>query len=288
MRLSILGAGWLGLALYKCALDRGDFILNASTRNLERRRQILTYTKAGSLDSTGAIPDNHSHILAPHALYALEVPLLSTADASFFQTDVLVITIPPGRKRAAVETLYPQEIGSILAMAEQEGCKHILYTSSTGVYGKAEGVVNEDSPALPVTASAKAVLAAEQLIQDSAMPATILRLAGLYGPDRHPGRWFANRNAIPAAAAPINLVHQQDVLQAILAVVDQGAWEAIFNVCAKAHPTKGQYYNQAITDMGGSPIPLEAGGAPGKVVDASKIRKQLNWTPRYDALELAL
>ncbi len=303
--MSILGAGWLGTAVAEACF--AHFHLQVSSRN-EARRQALNQSAklagcilaprsawedrdalfgkdAGAMPREGAVP---SQLSQPRyfASYAIHLPDLRPEDQPFFQTDALLLTIPPGRGRDQVKEKYLAEVQAALLAAEEAGCQRMIYTSSTGVYGEAKGWVTEDSPTPPSTASAAAVLAAEQLLLASPIPVTILRLAGLYGPARHPGRWFGGKPSIPAADAPVNLIHQADVVSAIRTVLAQPPTRVIYNVCAANHPPKGTYYAKAAAALGLAVPSPEAGGQEGKVISSEKIRRLLGWKPLYDDLSL--
>lgn len=270
-KISVLGAGWLGTALVKELLRRGGFSVMASTSNQLRKQELLDFNVANLARKE---PSSEGSELA---LYSIRVPDVLLEEHAFFQTDVLVITLPPGRNREHAEERYRTEISSILALAKAQNCGAIIYTSSTGVYGNASGRVTETTPTSPTTASALAVVAAEKLIGQSGIPATILRLAGLFGLDRHPGRWFGGKAELPDADAPVNLVHQTDVAKAIIAVLEQAAWNTTYNVCATNHPSRGDYYPHAAAELGlGVPL-LLPGGGDGKWIDSSKIKAELRW-----------
>ena len=71
--------------------------------------------------------------------------------------------------------------------------KKFVYTSSTSVYGQNDGsLVKENSSTEPAAETAKVLVATERVLLAAArerkFPAVILRLAGIYGPDR--GHWF--------------------------------------------------------------------------------------------------
>src|SRR5271154_4469731 len=71
--------------------------------------------------------------------------------------------------------------------------KIFVYTSSTSVYAQNDGSqVKESSPTEPVAETSKILVETEKILLDAAaqkkFPAVILRVAGIYGPDR--GHWF--------------------------------------------------------------------------------------------------
>lgn len=63
--------------------------------------------------------------------------------------------------------------------------RRLLFVSSSSVYGQQAGEwVDETSPTEPQGYSGRLMLEAEQLALDSGLPATVVRLTGLYGPGR--------------------------------------------------------------------------------------------------------
>lgn len=270
-KISILGVGWLGEALFKNLLTTEKYQVFGSSRKIEKRQRLQQ------------IADEYGQ---ENAVFSISVPDELMADSRFWSCDVLIVTLPPRRSREEVIAKYSAELEQVITLAQKHQVKHIIYTSSTGVYGNQSGIVNEKSEIIPVTDSAKAVANVEAMLSKAGPRVTILRLAGLYGPNRHPGRWFAGRAVIPNADAPVNLVHQLDVLQAIELVINsQSRQFEVYNVCAASHPSKGQFYSRAIQDYGGEQPTKQTGGADGKVVDAKKIREKLGWKPIDDVLE---
>jgi nucleoside-diphosphate-sugar epimerase len=63
--------------------------------------------------------------------------------------------------------------------------RRVLFTSSTAVYAQGDGEwVDEASPTEPTGFSGRRLLEAERLVLESGLPATVLRLGGIYGPGR--------------------------------------------------------------------------------------------------------
>ncbi len=63
--------------------------------------------------------------------------------------------------------------------------QRVFFTSSTAVYAQSSGEwVDEGSPTDPVHFSGRRLLEAERLLLGGRFPATVLRLAGIYGPRR--------------------------------------------------------------------------------------------------------
>lgn len=99
-------------------------------------------------------------------------------------------------------------------------------------------MVKENTPRNPVTASGRTLKELEDWLHN--LPGTsvdILRLAGLVGHRRHPGRFFAGKTA-PDGQHGVNLVHLEDVVGAITLLLQAPKGGHIYNICAPAHPAR--------------------------------------------------
>jgi len=203
----------------------------------------------------------------------------------FFAADILILTLPPGgRSNPAVATDYPAKIRHIIAAAQAGNIQHVVFTSSTGVYGDADGWVNEDTALRPDTPSGQALQVVEQELRAAfGERLTILRLAGLAGGDRQPGRWFAGREHLPEGQVGINLVHRSDVIRIIEHLLANQHWGLLLNVCADAHPTKAVFYPAAARALGLEPPTFAPSEAipTGKLVDNTRSKKTLDFTYTY-------
>jgi nucleoside-diphosphate-sugar epimerase len=132
--------------------------------------------------------------------------------------------------------------------------RSVLYTSSTGVYGRTAGEQVDELTALhPDDARQQALVDAERVLWDDAAPhaigAIVLRVAGLYGPGRDPGRRFSD----PATVADggdswSNFSWRDDVADAVLHLL---AYESCahgahcFN-CTDGHPVQAKTIARAL------------------------------------------
>jgi len=115
--------------------------------------------------------------------------------------------------------------------------QRLIYLSTTGVYGDhSGGRVDEDTPPAPTSSRAVRRLAAETALRawaDRGISWCILRVGGIYGPDRLPiERLRRGEPAIAAEeAAPTNRIHVDDLVSACVAAgVAASADRRIFNV----------------------------------------------------------
>ncbi|RBQ08875.1 SDR family oxidoreductase [Pedobacter miscanthi] len=226
--ISILGCGWFGLALAKKLIELGYFV-KGSTTSEEKLATLQT--------------ENIQPYLVDFTAENMK------ADPAFFEADVLFICIPPKRNSTELHD-YPQKIKSILEAAKDKS-KHIVLISSTSVYSDENKTVNENSETNPDTDSGNVVLAAEKLFK-MLFPEnyTIIRFAGLIGPDRNPGRFFAGKSNVPNGLAPVNLIHQADAVGIAVKILEKQAFGRIYNACSPNHPAKMDYYTNAAQTTG--------------------------------------
>jgi nucleoside-diphosphate-sugar epimerase len=219
-------------------------------------------------------------------------PDLSGEDvAPFFRSSVLVLNVPPPRGAEDVLERHRRQIDAVRAAATEGGVDWILFASSTGVYPNVERTVTEaDQPpgqpeALPGArrSTGRAVLAAEaRLMDDPAFATTVVRFGGLYGDDRHPGRFLAGRTNVGRPQAPVNLIHRDDCVALLLALLAQDVRDEVFNACADAHPTRQAVYTRAAEVLGLDPPTFDASDTTtGKIVSNQKVKATTGYQFRH-------
>jgi len=88
---------------------------------------------------------------------------------------------------AGYQAAYVQGLQHVLSWLQQNGQRprRVFFVSSSSVYGQQEGEwIDESSPAQPGGFSGRIMLEAENTLLESAFPATVVRLTGIYGPGR--------------------------------------------------------------------------------------------------------
>ncbi|AMR65026.1 SDR family oxidoreductase [Aquipseudomonas alcaligenes] len=94
---------------------------------------------------------------------------------------------------AGYRSAYVEGLRHVLAWLVERGQRpqRLLFVSSSGVYAQADGEwVDEQSPAEASSYSGRVMREAEQLALGSGLPATLVRLTGIYGPGR---QWLLNQ-----------------------------------------------------------------------------------------------
>ena len=264
-KVAIVGLGWLGMPLAMSLSARGWQVTGSKT----------------TLDGVDAARmcgiDSYQLQLTP------ELVCDSDDLDALLDADALVITLP-ARRTGEGDDFYLQAVQEIVDSALAHNIPRIIFTSSTSVYGEAEGSVKETSPLEPVTASGRVLKELETWLHD--LPGTsvdILRLAGLVGPERHPGRFLAGKTDVANGAHGVNLVHLEDVISAITLLLQAPKGGHIYNLCAPAHPTRAEFYSLMARQMN-LDAPLfrtETQNGHGKLVDGNRICNELGFEYRY-------
>ncbi len=163
---------------------------------------------------------------------ALQPVLAAAAD----QAAVVYLAPPPdsGTTDPRLESLLSQIGGATPAV--------FVYISTTGVYGDAGGgLVDESTPVAPANDRSRRRVAAEAMAQAwcaaRGVRSVILRVPGIYGPDRLPLERL--RRHEPALredeAGPGNRIHVDDLVAAIVAAIDHPSAQGVFNVTDGDH-----------------------------------------------------
>lgn len=266
--ISILGCGWLGFPLAQALLKQGHTVQGSTTRK----------EKLGKLHEAGVEP------------FLLQAgPELNEYDPSFFNCDLLVVDIPPDR-RTYGDDYHPKQLTAILEAVKRGSCRKLIYISATSVYADGEGVRVEEDVRSAAEASNKALGIAEELIHQAGWLETcVLRLGGLMGYDRIPAKYAVGRKEIAGGSQPVNYIHRDDAVGAILKVLEEEPWGETFNVAAPEHPSRKAVY-EASAKTAGYPMPdfHPQDTSVNKTVSPQKLIGQLGYQFQYpDPLRFA-
>ena len=175
--------------------------------------------------------------------------------------------------------------------------KKFVYTSSTSVYGQNDGsLVKENSPTEPAVETGKILVETERVLLAAArerkFPAVILRLAGIYGPDR--GYWLkqymSNEARIEGNGARIlNMIHRDDVVGAIIASLKSGRPGEVYNAVDDEPVTQLAFF-QWLSGPLGKELPPSAPedaevvskrGVTNKKVSNRRLKMELGYQLKY-------
>ena len=276
--VTIIGCGWLGRQLAQRLLSEG-YQVRGSTR---------TPAKLPELEQIGI----EAHQLDLSRTATIDATRSEEQEQRLWGADQLVIAIPPGRGAEEPVSQYGASVMSaLLAYRRATTSGRVLFTSSVGVYGDMSGPVTESTAITsPSPRQARLLLAESQVIAQSQRPHLILRLGGLYGKDRDPGKQLAGRSGLARGEAPTNLVSGARVVEVMTALLHAPFWQynGVVNVVDPTHPSRRERYT-AYAKTHDLPLPdFASGGAEGKLVGSDPdIVEKLNLSGAFSSIQNA-
>lgn len=255
----ICGYGWLGRYLAASLLPTST--LTATTRSDEKLQALKRKGIQGIRFSLG----EESHTL----MQALKGA-------------TLILNIPPGRRNTQLDD-FTRHMKKLIDDSKVAGVAKVVFISTTSVYGDAVSrEVKETSPVMPETASAKAHVDIEHHIEATIEHYQILRLAGLVGPDRHPVNSLSGKS-LEAGNKQVNLVHIEDVVTALVNIIEGACSNTTLHLCSNSHPKRGEYYHEAaIAKQLPPPVFSDTEQPPtGKTINATDSWTALGVVPRF-------
>lgn len=220
--IGILGCGWLGTALGERLHEMGK-IVHGTTRN--KTNFDLLKTKQ----------------IIPFEVDCLEEDCLGL-DLFLSTLDRLVIALPPGL-RENPKRRFDLVLKTIIKKIELTNIKHIVFISSTSVYGNTQGKITESTPPQPLSRSGKQLLKCEQmLLAKKEFNVQILRFGGLIGSSRHPIFSLAKQPYVKNPDGKINYIHQKDAVEMIVLCLHNNSAPGVFNGVAPSHPFRYLYF----------------------------------------------
>ncbi len=246
MHVLVAGCGWLGTALARRLLARGDRVTGI-------RRDP---GRAAALAALG---------IEPLGLDLAE----AAAGAGLPRADAIIACQSAGAEtEAAYRAAYLDANRTLLAAAERSGAA-LVYTGSTGVFGQRDGSdVDETTPPSPASATAEVLIRAEQLLAGAAAAGTrasVIRLSGLYGPGRAGIVERVRSGALalgPGDEAWMNFCHADDAVALVLAALERAPAGAVLHG-TDAHPPRRREVVEWIAARLGIAPPRAERAAPG-------------------------
>ncbi|WP_404299745.1 NAD-dependent epimerase/dehydratase family protein [Alicycliphilus denitrificans] len=232
-RLLIIGCGDVGLRV---------------ARNFNARLRVLALTSS---------PARVSELRA-----AGITPLVGNLDAAAslarlggLATRVLHLAPPPGQAEAGTRWwLDPRSTALARALRRRALPQALVYASTSGVYGDCAGDwVAESRPVAPATPRAQRRVNAEGAMRHlghAGVRVSILRVPGIYAPDREGGTPEARlRRGTPVLAEPddvyTNHIHADDLARACVAALWRARPQRAYNVADESQLKMGDYFDLA-------------------------------------------
>ncbi|AOW76944.1 hypothetical protein A3Q34_08780 [Colwellia sp. PAMC 20917] len=262
--VAIIGCGWLGYALAKQLL-REQYRVTVTVQSEEKKQRLAKE----QIDTE---------------LLILPVEDPKSTVLSVFGHDTLIISITPQIRQGRSD--YPEKVAQLIEMAELGCVKKIVLLSSTAVYNGLSGLVDEQS-VLDMNADKVATLIrAEKAAEAFSGETVILRLAGLIGPERHPGRFLQGRKLLSDPQAFINLIHQDDAVGVLMEIIKDENIRGIYNAVSATETSKQHYYHAAAEALN-LPLPefsFETSMRFGKRINDAKLRNSFTYQFTHDDL----
>ena len=246
--VSVLGCGWLGKELAINLIEK-DYSAKGSTTSKEKLEE---------LESVDIIP------------YLVDISGKSIQQ-EFLETGVLII---------AITSKEVEGFKWLISEIEKSNIDKVIFISSTSVYPSLNKEMTEedetiDSPLVEI----------ENLFRNNnKFQTTILRFAGLFGGNRQPGKWFADRKS-PYPKGYVNMIHREDCIAIIGQIIEQNVFGEVFNACSNHHPTREEFYINARKSIGKS-IPEFDNSKPlvYKIINSKKLQKALSYQFKHNDL----
>lgn len=247
--LVILGAGYIGRFLYQAALAHGRVAF-----------------------ATSRTPDAHLSFVQPdrRVLYDLLRP--ETWRHVPARADV-VWCFPALPEDGA--TRFAQRV-------LDRGSRLVVLGSTSAFPSGRSNVIDERTP---IDLSIPRVAAEERL--RTTFGAVILRLAGIYGPDRHVFDWI-RRGKVTNSQKFVNLVHAEDVAELCLLALQRASAGSAY-IVSDGHPRRWAEICRFAADRFQIPLPRPTPTADvGKRLSSRKILSDFNYRLRHPDLFTAL
>lgn len=259
MKIVIVGCGWLGQQLAG-VLSRAGHQVYATRRSVAALTELPVGVKGIALDLNQAV-------VADAALHRI------------FQSAIVVCAIAPGRQQPGNN--YIQSLQRLAALAHQADSKAILHFSSSGIYYGLDGNTDETAELQLQYPRVQLLADGEQALQQFGCCIT-LRLAGLMGPGRHPGRFVAGKT-LPDPDAPVNMLHSNDIVAAVQHILALPALSpAIYNLCCPVPVSRRIFYQHAAA-LAGSEVKFALHTDTQRRVNPQRFIAQYGFHYRYQS-----
>jgi len=245
--LVILGAGYVGRFLYHAAQHRGRVAF-----------------------ATSRTPDAHLSFVRPdhRVLYDLLRPETWRH-------------VPTGADVVWCFPALPEDDATRFARRVMDRGSRLVVLGSTAAFPR--GLADVIDERTPVNRSIPRVAAEERL--RTTFGAVILRLAGIYGPQRHVLDWI-RRGTVPHSQKFVNLVHAEDVAELCLLALQRASAGSAY-IVSDGRPRRWAEICQFAADRFQIPLPPPTADV-GKRLSSRKILSDFHYRLRHPDLFTAL
>lgn len=252
----VVGAGWLGAPLAEHLENSGWHVIKTSRQQKNQKGWVQFNIEQHICD-------------------------INLTEAVWF------FCIPPGRTPEA-QSAYQEYLKRSLAEAKAKQASRFIFCSTTGVYPDEPLHFTELDAFEAKTEKQSRLLQNERIVAESGLNTVIVRLGGLMGPKRHPGRFLSGKSLSSSANATVNMVHQEDAVNGLQFIAEIAVPEPIINLVTPHHPTKEAFYDGATKQLGMLPVSFEKAGKEPRIISSDLLLKlgfKFKYADLFDALQ---
>jgi len=173
----------------------------------------------------------------------------------------LVLCVAPGRSQDR-RALYVEGTARLLERLGAGALERIVWVGSTSALPSTDAWLDERCTTAPQTERGQVQRDAEQVVAEHGrahgIPWLVLRMGGLYGPERSLSRIYRRRGADPLPGdgmAPTNLVHRDDAVAAIIAALAAPPDRVgVVHVVDDEHTPRREMYARIAQQQGWPPL----------------------------------
>jgi UDP-glucose 4-epimerase len=303
------GAGYIGSHMTLALLERGERVCVLD--NLSTGVRELVPERARFVQGDIADPGLVQWLLADNDIDAVFHFAGSTVVPESVEKPLVYYDNNTARSRHLIDACV------------RGGVKHFVFSSTAAVYGPSDRAsIDEDAPKAPANPYGRSKLMTEWMLQDTAQATAMryvaLRYFNVAGADPRgragqstPEATHLIKRACQAALGRLpylgvygvdfptrdgtgvrDYIHVSDLVEAHALALDHlraGGDSGVFN-CGYGRGFSVRQVIGAVERVSGRRVPIRelprrAGDPPAVVADASRLRSQLGWRPRHDALD---
>ena len=245
--ISILGCGWLGKAL---AIDliANNFVVKGSTTSNQKLKELS------------------NEKITPHLI---DISLLPNDILNFLDSEILLI---------AITSKNVEDFEKLSTVIEKSSIQKVIFISSTSVYPSNNETVTEDSPTLNTPLSR-----IEDIFRSNTnFKSTIIRFGGLFGYNRKPGNFIKPNIPFKNPDGFVNLIHRDDCIGIIKAIIENDIWNETYNACSYMHPKRKDFYTKEAEKLVKKNIVFEENSKNEfKIVNSDKLIDRTKYQFKY-------
>lgn len=276
MRVLIVGPGYVGSALAIELAGQGH--------------------EVSALSRSGALPERLRGLGIEGLSADITIPSQLAGLPRGWDWVVSCVSSKRGGTAEDYQQVYLQGTRNLVDWLSPESPRRFVFISSTSVYGQIGGEgVKESSETEPASETSRVLVETERFLGQAArqgFPALIVRAAGIYGPDRAYllQKYLSNEARIRGKGDRIiNMIHRDDLVGIILAVLKNGRPGEIYNA-VDDEPVAEIHFFRWLSETLGKWMPGFASeeenagrkrGVTNKKVQNRKIKMELGYQFKY-------